>query len=188
MRELIDRLSVTTSHQAGASLSRRLIAVAINWAPLVILSAAIYWFSSQPILGQPDLLQTLLSSLFGRYAWYAHIHGGIVILDAISSWLAHFTLYALLALMCLWAIERQWPRLRGKYALAFACAALFALSDEYHQSFVPGRHCDWRDVVTDWLGAAIALSTVILYRRRRIATMGASAIPEPHSTPDDRSA
>jgi len=48
---------------------------------------------------------------------------------------------------------------------AFLIALLYALSDEYHQSFVPGRHPDPLDIVTDLAGAAAAL--LWLSRRSR---------------------
>ena len=39
-------------------------------------------------------------------------------------------------------------------------AVLFGLSDEAHQSFVPGRECDWRDALADTIGAAVAASAL----------------------------
>lgn len=40
--------------------------------------------------------------------------------------------------------------------------SLYGVSDEYHQSFVPGRLAETGDWLADTLGAAI--STMILYR------------------------
>ena len=62
--------------------------------------------------------------------------------------------YGLLALTLRYA--QGWKRKRGW--LAFLLAALYALSDEFHQSFVPGRHPSWLDaLVIDNGGAGIAL-------------------------------
>ena len=41
--------------------------------------------------------------------------------------------------------------------LAWGVTVIYAISDEYHQSFVPGRHPGWADVAIDSLGAATAL-------------------------------
>ena len=38
---------------------------------------------------------------------------------------------------------------------AVLLAWIYALLDEWHQSFVPGRSADWHDVVFDWLGAVL---------------------------------
>ena len=44
----------------------------------------------------------------------------------------------------------------GKLALvAVALASLYAVTDEFHQSFVPGRMCDPADWLTDTLGGCI---------------------------------
>ena len=44
-----------------------------------------------------------------------------------------------------------------------AVAALYAVTDEFHQSFVPGRYPDVRDVLVDTAGALVA---VLLLRWR----------------------
>jgi VanZ family protein len=73
------------------------------------------------------------------------------------SWAAHFAEYAVLAAL-LWQALRHTPRLgRRAVALAFVLAALYAISDEWHQSFVPGRYPDIRDVLVDVAGALTAL-------------------------------
>ena len=62
--------------------------------------------------------------------------------SGLLSWIAHFTEYAVLASL-LWLALRSSPRLaRHATAIAFALVALHALSDEVHQSFVPGRMPD----------------------------------------------
>lgn len=80
------------------------------------------------------------------------------------SWLAHFSEYAILACL-LWFAARSTPGLSRRAAtIAFVVVALYALSDEVHQSFVPGRMPDIRDWLVDLVGAGLAL--VVLTRRR----------------------
>ncbi len=77
--------------------------------------------------------------------------------SGLLSWSAHFTEYAVLAGL-LWLALRLSPKLaRHATAIAFALAALYALSDEVHQSFVPGRMPDVRDWLVDLAGAALAV-------------------------------
>jgi VanZ family protein len=80
---------------------------------------------------------------------------------------AHATEYAILALLLWRALRRTAPGWDGRAAwLAFALAALFALSDEWHQSFVPNRQAHPLDVLIDSAGAAAAL-LVLRARLRR---------------------
>ena len=82
----------------------------------------------------------------------------------------HAVVYALLAYLTFRAAAVM-PRLRRSPALLFtftlAWSALYALSDEWHQSFVPGRNASAFDWLADVLGAAIALAAVSWLRRRR---------------------
>jgi VanZ family protein len=80
--------------------------------------------------------------------------------EAISS-AAHVGLYSVLALLAAWASGRH-PR---SYLLAFSLAALYALSDEYHQAFVPGRHPDPWDLLCDAAGALMGLGLWSLSQR-----------------------
>ncbi len=139
----------------------------VTWGPVALVSAAIFLLSSRPAFGAPNVLLTAFTSLFSDYAWFARYEAGLAAIDAASSWIAHFVEFAVLALAALWAVHHQWPAFKRPYAAAFAFAALFALSDEFHQYFVPGRHADWRDVATDMLGAALALGLVWAIRRSR---------------------
>ena len=101
--------------------------------------ALIFWFSGQSGAG-------------GIPAW--------------ASVLAHFTEYASLAALWLWAL---WPSLgRRSFAVAAAISFLYAISDEIHQSYVPGRFSDPWDVVVDSLGIAVALGA--LYARGKTST------------------
>ena len=63
---------------------------------------------------------------------------------------AHMTEYAMLALLLL--------RATGSYAWAFAAAVAYACTDEFHQTFVRGRHGSPVDVAIDALGALIGLT------------------------------
>lgn len=82
---------------------------------------------------------------------------------------AHLSEYAVLALLAARAflsssktlLRRRW------YAAAFALIALYALFDEYHQSFVPTRTGTPYDSLIDMTGGAIALAMLALWRAFR---------------------
>jgi len=77
-------------------------------------------------------------------------------LPAFTRVVAHFSEYALLAALWIWALA---PAL-GRRALgaAAAIAFLYAISDELHQSQVPGRDSDPVDLLVDAVGIATAPS------------------------------
>lgn len=86
-----------------------------------------------------------------------------------TSVVAHFTEYFVLAMLWSWALA---PTL-GRRALGAAAAIcfLYAISDEYHQSFVAGRESDPLDVLVDTVGisAALLATRALLTRRARVA-------------------
>ncbi len=57
---------------------------------------------------------------------------------------------------------------RGFYPLPiiFILGLIYAVSDEIHQSFVPGRDCSAGDLLADIVGLSIGLSVYLQYRRR----------------------
>ena len=84
--------------------------------------------------------------------------------------LAHFSVYGLLATL----LAR---RGNGPRAIAFALliTSLYGASDEWHQSFVPGRSCDVFDWLADTLGGALAIALYAgwpWYRARLEAPVG----------------
>lgn len=78
----------------------------------------------------------------------------------------HFTVYAVLAAL-VWAVlpPSRPPLLR--FAVAFLAAAIYGLSDEWHQSFVPGRDPDVFDLAIDAAGALSALAVIAIATRLR---------------------
>jgi VanZ family protein len=79
-------------------------------------------------------------------------------LDFVLEKSAHFVEYAVLGALLFRALIRaQLGRWRA-FALAVLLAWFYALSDEFHQMYVPGRQADWLDIVFDWVGALVGTS------------------------------
>ncbi len=81
--------------------------------------------------------------------------------DLVLRKLAHTAEYAVLGALLVRAI--------GRPQLAMLAGALYAVSDELHQSFVRGRHAAWYDVVVDTVGVTIG---VLAWRRSRWSRPG----------------
>ena len=105
----------------------------LGWGPAILWFALIFVLSSQPSLPSPG---------------------------QISDKQAHAFTYGVLAVLCLMGLTGwRWRRVAGASLLgAFVIAVLYGVSDEFHQSFVPGRTPDVADVLADAAGAALALT------------------------------
>jgi VanZ family protein len=128
---------------AGLAQHQRSIVggLARYWLPPLAWMGIIYYLSAQSTLPGPP--QPLLDTLLKKSA--------------------HFWVYAGLAFWwwrALGSARRSSPeRLPNGavLALAFILTVLYAASDEFHQSFTPGRHPSPWDVLIDSAGAAAAL-------------------------------
>jgi VanZ family protein len=118
----------------------------LRWLPALLVMGAIFGFSSVPGNEMPNFGP---SDLFVK-------KGG------------HMLGYGILAL-AYWFGLRFNKRL---WWLALLLALGYAASDEFHQSFVAGRHPSWVDVLGfDGGGAVIALGVANLWRHTSTAAL-----------------
>ncbi|MBU0985911.1 MAG: VanZ family protein [Proteobacteria bacterium] len=77
----------------------------------------------------------------------------------------HFTAYALLGALFLRAFytTRLKHRLKLIFTLSVLFSALYGISDEIHQSFVPYRTADAMDAMADILGSAFGVGVFSLW-------------------------
>lgn len=84
------------------------------------------------------------------------------ILTTIVRKIAHFSIYAMLGLLTtnlMLTIENEKMNKRALYALAFCF--IYAISDEIHQTFIPGRSGEIRDILIDTSGALVGILLVV---------------------------
>lgn len=95
----------------------------------------------------------------------------------------HFVGYATLSILLFRSWRGTFPRLSTRWCLqwatlAFACTALVASLDEFHQSFLPSRTGTFRDVVLDSAAALVAQIVIFVFLRKREPTAGQVPIPQ----------
>ncbi len=118
----------------------------VCWLPAAAWATTIFLLSSQP--------------------WLPSAPGGL------TDKHGHALTFGVLALTCLFGMAGgAWHRVTGGMAvLATVLAVVYGITDEWHQSFVPGRMADVADVAADAAGAAVAAGLgwawAILLRRR----------------------
>ena len=101
-----------------------------------------------------------LALVMGSIFFLSHQPGGSFSLPKIThiDKLLHCLLYAVLGLTAIAALPTQF---RQRTVLASSMVVLFCLgygiSDEFHQSFIPGRTSDVFDVMADGAGGVLAV-------------------------------
>ena len=91
----------------------------------------------------------------------------------------HFTVYALLgASLTLLFRSMGWGVLRS-LLFAVALSTLYGVTDEWHQSFVPNRNVDAKDVLVDFLGAVAGTLAMLRLIDWRAASASSDADPSP---------
>jgi VanZ family protein len=83
-----------------------------------------------------------------------------------TSVLGHFSVYFVLAILLWWVLGLFSLSPTARFAVSWVLAVLYGISDEWHQSFIPGRYPDVMDVITDAIGAACGLLLVWWVTRR----------------------
>ena len=116
-----------------------------RWGPALLMMAVIFAFSSTP------------SNKLPNFNWA----------DLIVKKGGHALGYGLLALPYLHGLKGNDHGDRSRwFYIAWVMAVLYSATDEFHQSFVPGRHPALTDVVIDAIGAALMLLLVNQYRKK----------------------
>jgi VanZ family protein len=120
-------------------VTRPLISRLALWAPPVALMALIFVLSAQPDL-----------------------NSGLGTIDLIGRKLVHATEFGLLAFLWWRALRTVAPT--SALVLAVGISIGYAGTDEFHQSYVNGRHASPIDVLIDAAGAGAAAALIV--RRR----------------------
>lgn len=117
------------------------------WLPLVTWMLVIFFFSNRP---------TGTASAFDP-------------LDFVIKKTAHLTEYAFLTILLFRAIYQAW---NYKFKLEFlenwsiVFCFLYAVSDEWHQSFIGGRTATIRDILIDFIGIMIGVSIIKIVKNQ----------------------
>ncbi len=85
--------------------------------------------------------------------------------------LAHFSIYAYVGVLMMSFASTYQLLLWKKSTISVVTGLLYAISDEYHQSFVPGRSAQWQDVLIDLtgviVGSIIVLICISIYKKNK---------------------
>jgi VanZ family protein len=82
--------------------------------------------------------------------------------------LAHMISYGVLAMAVFfaWSEQQKSSKPRAVMLATLVFCLLYGISDEFHQSFIPGRTVSVYDLLADGVGAAMACAFWAKYRKR----------------------
>ena len=114
------------------------------WAPPLLYMALIFAISSleQPPFPMPEFEWLTIDKLY------------------------HFIEYAILGGLLAWALAKAKPSVVPSkliWLVATVLSILYGASDEWHQTFVPGRFATLADWAADVLGSIVGVLSVYLY-------------------------
>ncbi len=138
------------------------------WSLVALWMGLIFFFSAQPAEISSEqsggFIRLLLLKFcpnfehltpieqFGRIEYWQHIVRKI----------AHFCIYGCLGMLCLGALYQHKMKFWNRPIAAVLISCAYAISDEVHQRFVPGRSCELRDICIDTVGAVVAVLVLML--------------------------
>ncbi len=108
------------------------------WLPVLLWAGVIFLFST--------LQATTTTEFF--------------LADFILKKTAHMVEYAILTILLYRAFKENGTTKRKAAVYSVIISAIYAGTDEYHQSFTPGRQPTVRDVIFDTIGASLGIYTI----------------------------
>ena len=133
---------------------------------LLIMMSAIFFFSSMSGESSGSLsakiTEAVISIVFPGYSELSSEQqtGTFNLLHHIIRKLAHFSEYAVLGALIVLFLNTF--SLKHVFLISLLCAVLYAVTDEWHQSFVSDRGPAISDIILDSAGAALGIVIAIV--------------------------
>jgi len=148
---------------------KKTLIIITAWIPVILWMMLIFFLSAQSGVESDGLSSKVTELMLGlinqvvpafssSMADYAYLNRAV-------RKLAHFLLYLALGLLSVQALRKNGFTGRKPLVLGVIICALYAVTDELHQTFVPGRSGQIGDVILDTVGG---LAGAILYHSRQM--------------------
>lgn len=164
------------------SNTKNLVFRYVLWALVVAVMVFIFSHSAknseQSSKASGDVVKTVLSIVVKDFKDLpeAEQQKAVDSLQFIVRKSAHFSVYSALGFLCFLAMNTYNVKLKTKLISALSISLLYAISDEIHQLFVPGRAGQIRDVFIDFSGALVGTlltwALVIITRKIKMRKKG----------------
>lgn len=132
----------------------------IKWIMLIIWMLVIFLFSSQPHSGETT------KSIIKQIMPNIKTNSLLDMINFIVRKSAHITEYFILTLLTISLLKEYTKKQNVILVSSLIFCFIYALTDEFHQSFIPGRSSLFRDVLIDTSGSVLSLVSYYLYQKK----------------------
>ena len=133
--------------------------VVVHLLITILIMLFIFWQSAMPAA----VSELESDSIVSRLAEWLQADEDLVSFIVRKS--AHFTEFLILGVslfLTVWNLRK-----RSSFWIPWAIGAAYAVSDELHQHFVPGRSCEVRDMIIDICGVLVGVAICRWAARKR---------------------
>lgn len=124
----------------------------LAWISVLIWMGVIFNFSAQNAEESSSLSQGVSKILYNFLSSLSGIKIDLNLFHILLRQAAHFLVFFVLALLLINAFRISGFSFNRSALYTLLIAVIYAALDEYHQSFVPGRTAELKDVFVDSLG------------------------------------
>ncbi len=156
-------------------IDNRKIAIVVSWAITVFWMVLIFNLSAQPAEESNELSLKATEIIIGMVNRVVSVDADdIKILNMANGFhysvrkYAHFFIYFVLGILLMNAFRKSQVSQRKIILLSFGICVIYAITDELHQVFVPGRSGQLTDILIDSAGAALGVMCYLIVSRRRL--------------------
>ncbi|MFY0741948.1 VanZ family protein [Solibacillus silvestris] len=135
----------------------------LSWIAVVLWMILIFYFSKQPVHISNDLSTTITEQLIEMAQMVAPVEE--VHVSTVNHFVrknAHFFIYFCLGIFAFFALRISGIKSFHSIWVALIFCIIYAVSDEFHQLFVPGRGAQVKDVLIDCAGATLGIGTATI--------------------------
>lgn len=132
---------------------------AISWLLVILWIVLIFYLSHQPAIESNNLSTGITEGLVAIIERVTlDTDFDVSNFNHIVRKNAHFFAYLILGVLVFNALKSNDFKGSRRFLIALAFCILYAISDEIHQLFIPGRAGQVRDVIIDSAGAVVGIS------------------------------
>lgn len=130
------------------------IILVLIWMIIIFIMSS---FNAEDSANQSNFIVNIIANILNI--------NNIELLNLIIRKLAHFTEYLILGVLVINMFTKN--NAKKYYLLSILLCIIYAISDEIHQLFVPGRACQIKDILIDSIGSITGIYLYKLISKRK---------------------
>jgi len=137
-----------------------------SWTAVIVWMALIFYLSHQPATQSNELSSGITNFIVKAVENVApNLDFDISGFNYLVRKNAHFIAYLILGVLTFNALRVSGGRGARSVVIALGICVLYAISDEVHQLFIPGRSGEVKDVLIDSAGASVGIGVSLVIAR-----------------------